>query len=82
MPFQILQVHLTGGIHTHDALVWGPDPEEQARNKKNNTPVLKAKMFSELGAITPYIVMPSADVCTTKTPTFRFPLRTHVLILA
>jgi hypothetical protein len=58
------QVHLTGGIHTHDALVWGSTPEIQEANKRNKSPVLKAQMFSELGAITPYIVMPSADVCS------------------
>jgi hypothetical protein len=51
-------VHLTGGIKTHDALVWGSTADEQARNKAANTPVLKARMHSELGSVAPYIVCP------------------------
>lgn len=51
-------VHLTGGVNTHDALVWGTeDPETR---KANNEPILKARMTSELGAVSPYIVVPSA----------------------
>lgn len=57
------QVHITGGIHTHDALVWGADPVLREQNRAAGTPVLKAKMVSELGAITPYIVVPSELVC-------------------
>lgn len=34
-------VHITGGAATHDAIVWGPDPAEQARRRTANDPVLK-----------------------------------------
>ncbi|KAJ9527649.1 hypothetical protein QJQ45_025928 [Haematococcus lacustris] len=51
-------VHMTGGTATHDAIVWGADPEEQARRKAANDPVLKVPMSSELGCVTPWIVTP------------------------
>ncbi|MBM75150.1 MAG: hypothetical protein CMK59_07100 [Proteobacteria bacterium] len=53
-------VHMTGGTATHDAIVWGPHPE-QNENKKNNTPVLKKTMTSELGCITPWIICSGAQ---------------------
>lgn len=34
-------VHMTGGIATHDAIVWGSGKEEQARRKAANDPLLK-----------------------------------------
>lgn len=37
-------VHMTGGIATHDAIVWGSDPQEQEQRKKNNDPVLKVRL--------------------------------------
>lgn len=48
---QVAAVHLTGGKKTHDAIVWG---NEQPRKE----PILKAKMTSELGCITPWLVAP------------------------
>ena len=51
-------VHLTGGIKTHDNIVFGT--EDQETRKKEGRPVLRAKITSELGSITPYIVLPSA----------------------
>ena len=55
-------VHLTGGTNTHDAIVWGTKDPETCR--ANNEPVLKAQMFAELGAVTPYIVVPSESLTT------------------
>ena len=52
-------VHLTGGIKTHDNIVFGT--EDQEARKRENRPVLRARMTSELGAVTPYIVLPSAS---------------------
>ena len=49
-------VHMTGGTATHDAIVWGSDPETQIQNKGSNTPVLTKPMTSELGCITPWII--------------------------
>ena len=52
----VTHVHMTGGKATHDAIVWGfPPPSPQERI----VPVLKAKMTSELGCVTPWIVCPA-----------------------
>ena len=42
------RVHLTGGNATHDAIVWGPDPTQQARHKAAGQPVLTKPITSEL----------------------------------
>ncbi|KAL3919059.1 MAG: hypothetical protein SGILL_003945 [Bacillariaceae sp.] len=55
----ITAVHLTGGKKTHDLLVFGADPKEQAKNKMKMTPKLKATMTSELGAVSPWVVVPT-----------------------
>lgn len=34
-------VHITGGTVAHDAIVWGSSPEDQARRKAANDPLLK-----------------------------------------
>lgn len=54
-------VHLTGGILTHDAIVWGATAEERSRRQATNDPLLKAHMHSELGAVTPYIICPGLE---------------------
>lgn len=51
-------VHITGGAATHDAIVWGSDPAEQARRRAANDPVLKVPISSELGCVTPWLVVP------------------------
>jgi hypothetical protein len=55
---EVTAVHLTGGISTHDLIVWGNDGCQMNRRKENK-PLLKAAMHSELGAVTPYFVVPS-----------------------
>eukprot|EP01065_Artemidia_motanka_P014267 TRINITY_DN1822_c0_g1_i1.p1 TRINITY_DN1822_c0_g1~~TRINITY_DN1822_c0_g1_i1.p1 ORF type:complete len:740 (+),score=195.69 TRINITY_DN1822_c0_g1_i1:51-2222(+) len=60
----VAQVHMTGGVRTHDAIVWGSTDEEQKRNKAAGTPALRCPMSSELGCITPWIVTPSAESWT------------------
>lgn len=55
----VSHVHMTGGAPTHDAIVWGGPPALRAANKAANTPVLQASMTSELGCITPYVVVPA-----------------------
>lgn len=52
---KISNVHMTGGHHTHDLIVWGKD---SATNKEINTPVLRKPMTSELGCITPWMICP------------------------
>jgi acyl-CoA reductase-like NAD-dependent aldehyde dehydrogenase len=51
-------VHITGGAATHDAIVWGSDPAEQARRRAANDPLLKVPISSELGCVTPWLVVP------------------------
>ena len=55
----VAAVHLTGGKATHDAIAWGADPKEQMKNKENNNPVLKVPLTSELGAVSPWVVVPA-----------------------
>ncbi|NMO16338.1 aldehyde dehydrogenase [Pyxidicoccus fallax] len=52
------EVHVTGSDRTHDALVWGPPgPEAEARRARNE-PLLKKPFSSELGNISPVVVVP------------------------
>jgi aldehyde dehydrogenase (NAD(P)+) len=50
-------IHLTGGERTHDAIVFGPGPEGAAR-KSAGQPVVTKRVTSELGNVTPVIVVP------------------------
>lgn len=51
-------VHITGSIHTHESIVWGRDPGERERRKAAGDPLLKKPISSELGNVTPWIVVP------------------------
>lgn len=51
-------VHITGSDRTFDLIVWGPPGEERERRKKARDPVLKKPISSELGSVTPVIVVP------------------------
>lgn len=51
-------VHLTGSIETHDAVVWGPAGAERVERMRNNSPLLKKTVTSELGNISPVAVVP------------------------
>jgi aldehyde dehydrogenase (NAD(P)+) len=52
------EVHLTGSNATHDAIVWGPPgPERQARMARND-PLLRKPITSELGDVSPVLVVP------------------------
>lgn len=53
----IQHVHITGSAATHDAIVWGVGAQ-RAANKKAMTPVLKKPITSELGGVSPIIVVP------------------------
>jgi len=50
-------VHITGSGRTHDAIVWGTG-EEAARNRAAGTPKLGKEITSELGGVSPIIVVP------------------------
>ena len=46
-------IHITGSCATHDAIVWGSE-----ENKSSNTPQNTKPISSELGCVTPIIVVP------------------------
>ena len=50
-------IHLTGGERTHDAIVFGTGPDAAAR-KAEVRPILDKPVTSELGNVTPVIVVP------------------------
>jgi aldehyde dehydrogenase (NAD(P)+) len=50
-------VHITGSAATHDAIVWGVGPQ-RAANKRAATPLLTKPITSELGGVSPIIVVP------------------------
>ncbi|MEO6533345.1 MAG: aldehyde dehydrogenase family protein [Pseudolysinimonas sp.] len=53
----IEHVHITGSAATHDAIVWGVGSQRSA-NKKAATPLLKKPITSELGGVSPIILVP------------------------
>ncbi len=61
------ELHLTGGIATHDAIVFGTG-EQGAARKAANRPRIDKPITSELGGVSPIIILPGpwsrADVAT------------------
>lgn len=55
---QIDEIHITGSDKTHDAIVWGSPGPERAERMARNNPVINKKVTSELGNISPIIVVP------------------------
>lgn len=53
----VAAVHMTGSEATHDAVVWGPG-EAAATAKAAGTPKLNKPMTSELGGVSPVIIVP------------------------
>jgi acyl-CoA reductase-like NAD-dependent aldehyde dehydrogenase len=51
-------VHMTGSTAVHDRIVWGDTPDEQARRRAAGTPTLAKPVTSELGCVTPTVVVP------------------------
>lgn len=54
---QVAHVHMTGSAATHDAIVFGTG-REGAQRKAENRPLLTKKITSELGGVSPTIVLP------------------------
>ena len=52
------EVLITGSDRTHDLLVWGPPGPEREARQAANRPLLDKPMTSELGNISPVIVVP------------------------
>ena len=55
---QVDSIHLTGSDRTHDAIVWGATLEEQERRKAIGEPLTRKRVTSELGCVTPVLVVP------------------------
>jgi aldehyde dehydrogenase (NAD(P)+) len=55
----ISHVHMTGSAATHDAIVWGSGAAGRER-KAAKTPLLKKEITSELGGVSPIIIVPGA----------------------
>ncbi|WP_328394579.1 aldehyde dehydrogenase family protein [Nocardia sp. NBC_00416] len=56
---RIAHVHMTGSAATHDAIVWGTGPDAATR-KAAGAPLLDKPISSELGGVSPTIVLPGA----------------------
>ena len=52
------EVHITGSILSHDTIVWGPPGPERERRKAEHRPLLGKTITSELGNVSPWIVVP------------------------
>lgn len=52
------EVHITGSDKTHDLIGWGPPGPEREARKQRNEPLLKKTITSELGNISPVVVVP------------------------
>lgn len=52
------EIHVTGSDKTHDAIVWGAEGPKRAERMARNKPVLNKEITSELGNVTPVIVVP------------------------
>jgi aldehyde dehydrogenase (NAD(P)+) len=55
---EVDELHITGSDKTHDVLVWGPPGAERDARKANKDPLLKKEITSELGNVSPVIVVP------------------------
>ena len=53
-------IHITGSEATHDAIVWGPEGCERDDRKRRNEPVIDKPVGSELGNVTPWVVVTGA----------------------
>jgi len=51
-------VHITGSAETHDTIVWGPPGPEREQRKRESRPKITKPVTSELGNVSPVLVMP------------------------
>lgn len=54
---EVTSIHITGSAAAHDAIIWGPG-EQGAANKEAGTPRLDKHITSELGCVSPVLVVP------------------------
>ena len=53
----VTSIHITGSAGAHDAIIWGPGKEGK-KNKAAGTPRLTKTISSELGCVSPVLVVP------------------------
>ena len=51
-------IHVTGGVETHDAIVWGPPGPENDERRRFDRPLLEKPVSAELGNVSPWIIIP------------------------
>jgi acyl-CoA reductase-like NAD-dependent aldehyde dehydrogenase len=54
----VADVHVTGSADTFDLIVWGPAGPERERRKREGDPLLRKRISSELGNVSPVLVVP------------------------
>jgi acyl-CoA reductase-like NAD-dependent aldehyde dehydrogenase len=54
------EIHMTGSAAVHDRIVWGDTPAEQAQRRAEGRPKVTKPITSELGCVTPVVVVPGA----------------------
>jgi acyl-CoA reductase-like NAD-dependent aldehyde dehydrogenase len=52
------ELHITGSAETHDRIVWGPAGPAREARKKSATPLFRKPVTSELGNVSPVLVVP------------------------
>lgn len=52
------ELHITGSLETHDRIVWGAAGAERAERKQRGTPLFEKPVSSELGNISPVLLVP------------------------
>jgi hypothetical protein len=57
---QVQGVHITGSTDSHEAIVWGCDLAQRQQRKTNGQPLLSKPITSELGNVTPWIIVPGS----------------------
>jgi len=55
---EVDEIHITGSDKTHDMMVWGPPGPEREARKQRKEPLLKKLVTSELGNVSPVIIVP------------------------
>lgn len=55
----VADIHITGSDATHDLIVWGPPGPERDQRKRERNPVLKKRITSELGNVSPVAIVPA-----------------------
>ena len=51
-------IHITGGVDTYNAIVWGKAGPEQDERRRLDRPLLQKPISAELGNVSPWIVLP------------------------